>query len=218
MAVTTQNTKDKIMDVSTELFNAFLATNVSTIQIAHALGMSVGNLYYHFRNKEHIIREIYAERISVEIDALVMSKEERLSEIGMIRYLTGLANVICKYNFFYSEIYALTCDDPELKTIYRQRVKAFDRELKKPADTWIAVGLLKEGAADVIRDISEVCWMHVIGWLPFRMVATGEVNKEKLASDAVVSMLKVLRPYFTDSANERFERLLDFVEESERAE
>ena len=51
-------TKDRIIQAAVELFNAQGEQNVTTNHIAAHLSMGPGNLYYHFRNKEDIIRAI----------------------------------------------------------------------------------------------------------------------------------------------------------------
>ncbi|MFD1638217.1 TetR/AcrR family transcriptional regulator [Evansella tamaricis] len=51
-------TKDKITETAIELFNEHGTSQVSTNHIAEKMGISTGNLYYHFKNKEEIIREI----------------------------------------------------------------------------------------------------------------------------------------------------------------
>lgn len=54
-------TRDRIVAESLELFNAQGERNVTTNHIAAHLGMSPGNLYYHFRNKQAIIAELFAQ-------------------------------------------------------------------------------------------------------------------------------------------------------------
>ena len=48
-------TKEKIIETSIKLFNEKGCLNTSTRHIADELGISVGNLYYHFKNKEDIL-------------------------------------------------------------------------------------------------------------------------------------------------------------------
>ncbi|MGR5456657.1 TetR/AcrR family transcriptional regulator, partial [Vibrio alfacsensis] len=53
-------TRDKIVYAALDLFNLDGERNVTTNHIAAHIEISPGNLYYHFRNKQEIVREIFA--------------------------------------------------------------------------------------------------------------------------------------------------------------
>jgi AcrR family transcriptional regulator len=53
------STRDNILDAALELFNEQGTAAVSTNHIAAAINISPGNLYYHFRNKQDIIRSLF---------------------------------------------------------------------------------------------------------------------------------------------------------------
>jgi AcrR family transcriptional regulator len=52
-------TKERILLGSLDLFNLDAATEVTTNDIARELKMSPGNLYFHYKNKEQIVRELF---------------------------------------------------------------------------------------------------------------------------------------------------------------
>ena len=56
--------KEKIKSISLELFNSNETLSITTNHIAKSLGISVGNLYYHYKNKEEIIKDIYLQMSS----------------------------------------------------------------------------------------------------------------------------------------------------------
>ena len=53
-------TRDKIVFAALNLFNEHGERNITTNHIAAHIDISPGNLYYHFRNKQEIVREIFA--------------------------------------------------------------------------------------------------------------------------------------------------------------
>ena len=63
------DTKSRILDKALELFNERGTANVTTNHIAEALGMSPGNLYYHYRNKAEIVRGLFARIIAAWSEA-----------------------------------------------------------------------------------------------------------------------------------------------------
>ena len=54
-----QNTYNRIIENSLILFNEQGERNISTNHIAAHLGISPGNLYYHFKNKDEIIVQLF---------------------------------------------------------------------------------------------------------------------------------------------------------------
>ena len=52
-------TKNNILQKAIELFNKSGTASVSMNALAEVLGISAGNLQYHYRNKDQIIRAIY---------------------------------------------------------------------------------------------------------------------------------------------------------------
>ena len=68
-----RKTAERITQVTLDLFNRFGEPNVSTTLISSELGISPGNLYYHFSSKDKLINHLYDQ---FEVDML------RLLEAG----------------------------------------------------------------------------------------------------------------------------------------
>ena len=64
-----RHTSERILDTSLAMFNAQGEPNVTTNHIADELGISPGNLYYHFRNKEEIIRALFEQQFAEQMPA-----------------------------------------------------------------------------------------------------------------------------------------------------
>ena len=54
-----RRTAERILEVTLELFNRFGEPNVSTTLISAELGISPGNLYYHYPAKEELINSLF---------------------------------------------------------------------------------------------------------------------------------------------------------------
>ncbi|MEO8763442.1 MAG: TetR/AcrR family transcriptional regulator [Ginsengibacter sp.] len=85
-------TKQKILDASLHLFNENGISNVRLQQIADESGISVGNLAYHFNNKEAITESLIAN--------LIASFQDLLRHYGRYGSLSDM-------DFFIKEFYQL---------------------------------------------------------------------------------------------------------------
>ena len=72
-------TKDRILQISLQLFNERGERSVTTNHIAAELGISPGNLYYHFRNKQEIIKELALQYQKETLEMLALPPERPLT-------------------------------------------------------------------------------------------------------------------------------------------
>ena len=107
-------TRDRILDASLELFNQEGLAGVSTHRIAAELGISPGNLHYHFRTKELIVNWLFRrfeDRLApcIAANATVTA----LDDLWLSLHLTFEA--IDEYRFVYRDIEYLLKEFPELE-------------------------------------------------------------------------------------------------------
>lgn len=54
-------TRDLILEVALVLLNERGESIVTSVDLAHEMNISPGNLYYHFKGKEEVVEELYAQ-------------------------------------------------------------------------------------------------------------------------------------------------------------
>jgi len=191
-------TRDRILDAALQLFNQSGTAAVSTNHIAEALGMSPGNLYYHFKNKEEIIRALF-ERLFAASDALFVLPPDRAPALDdLLRLVEQNYALLAEFRFIYRELIALLRRDPVLHERWlavRARGFAGFREL---IAGFAAAGVLRAPAdpAEVDR-LAELCWLLSEFWPPSVEVSGAPLDQERLRH-GVALMLQVLRPYLVE--------------------
>ncbi|MDD2372232.1 MAG: TetR/AcrR family transcriptional regulator [Syntrophomonadaceae bacterium] len=201
------STKEMILEAARQLFNEHRSTNVSTKVIAAEMGISPGNLYYHFRNKEEIIRCIY-DQLSAAMDTLFWDSEARQSEAGIVQFYKDFGKLQKHYRFFYLELSVLVCNDPILLETYRQRSDRVMRQFNNVFLYWVSTGIMKKFKSDAEREMLVLnVWTLGQLWLTHADILDANIPPEVIQK-GILRLHALLRPYFTAKTNKKMERLL----------
>src|SRR6266705_4839154 len=124
-------TRRRILDTALALFNERGTAAVSTNHVAAEAGLSPGNLYYPFADKQEINRALH-ERYAAANEGLWEPGPGTPVNLASLR--TGLAcamELAWEYRFLEREMLALLRADPQLRDRYRG---AYERRLGQ----WLA--------------------------------------------------------------------------------
>jgi AcrR family transcriptional regulator len=110
-------TKEKILVSSVELFNRSGVVAVTTNHIAKELNISPGNLYFHFANKEEIIRHIFKQMCRETYQLWRIHKNEPL--LHPLDLIEKNFELFWKYRFFHREMYYLRRKDAVLSKMWK---------------------------------------------------------------------------------------------------
>ena len=193
-------TKGRIVEVATRLFNERGTAAVSTNHIAEEARISPGNLYYHFRNKEEIIRAIFGRMISAweAMGELPRDRAPTLTDLQQILEVTY--SVLWEYRFFYREFVALLRRDPELGRRYRDVREGGLANTVNLLKSFVASGVLREPEdPDELPGLAKLIWLIVEFWLPFVEMGEEAVGPER-SREGVGLMMRILEPYMTEEA------------------
>ena len=194
-------TRDKIIQASITLFNEQGERNVTTNHIAAHLGISPGNLYYHFRNKEDIILSIYEEyarNLLLDTIPKVTSEVKPLDTI--ILYMDAVFQMMMKFRFFYSNLPVLLDKNPSLREKYVEVQHSIAERVSQ-----LLLSLRRANMIDFddeeLNDMVSILRLINTFWLSFYQTQNivTEIN-DSVFYQGVLKILAILRPYTTEEA------------------
>lgn len=200
------STRERIVDTAIDLFNADGTGTVSTNHIAAAAAISPGNLYYHFRNKEEIVRAVYA-RLRPAWEAVNALPADRPPTVGdLAQILAENARIVWKYRFYYRELPALMRRDPELFRQYDEVRRGGLANIAALIGHFVASGVMTGPDDPVARsELARICWILADFWLPFEELG-GQPLDAGVVARGVAPILQVLDPYLTPMARAEVHR------------
>lgn len=199
-----EGTKERIVDTAIELFNDRGTRPVSTNHIAEAMGISPGNLYYHFSNKEEIIRAIYERAIADYDDFLSEVVNVTPDPVTTLGLFDGIFAHQWKYRFLQREFPALVRQDEQLCARYREmqdRRIGFYRLLGRH---WIETGSLHPMSEEELGDLVTAIWLVGDTWLSYLEAMGRGADEDELRRGSRL-IYALLRPHLTTSAAEAFQ-------------
>jgi len=93
--------RDLILKTALELFNSQGVSDISSRDISEVMGISYGNLTYHFPKKADIIMELF-HQMQRDLDEQFMNVQKEVHELHfMMTSLRRLLEVFHRYKFFF---------------------------------------------------------------------------------------------------------------------
>lgn len=134
--------RQRIVDTALRLFSERGFGETRMADVAAALGLQAGSLYYYFDSKEALLAEVVERQVSVGVDALRLVLEGEGSSEDRIRraiatHLEVFDDHADLYSLFHSE--RLEVIAPELAALVDERGRAYEQ-------LW--VGIVEEAIAD----------------------------------------------------------------------
>jgi AcrR family transcriptional regulator len=187
-------TKDLILQTARELFNQQGTARVTTNHIAKQADLSPGNLYYHFNDKDHIIKEIYENMIRDWEGAYNPIEGQEMHINALRNFIGDNFEMLWQYRFFYREMVALLNNNPALaKRHIEISQKRFLRQhnlLQKAVQD----GLLQFPTYAIQQDIVTMAWLIANHYLVHLESMGQQVEKADFEKGIDLVML-VFSPY-----------------------
>ncbi|MGV8916892.1 MAG: TetR/AcrR family transcriptional regulator [Pseudomonas sp.] len=122
-------TRDRILECALNLFNEQGEPNVSTLEIANELGISPGNLYYHFHGKEPLVMGLF-ELFQAELQPLLNPPANaQLAPEDYWLFLHLIVERLSHYRFLFQDLSNLAGRLPKLARGIRTLLNSLKRTL-----------------------------------------------------------------------------------------
>jgi AcrR family transcriptional regulator len=191
-------TKEKILETSANLFNEKGCLNTSTRHIADALGISVGNLYYHFKNKEEILITIFFEYMNIifkEVKLLDLQKDE----IFLLKnFLIDNLESDVKYRFLHLELNLLLITFPKFKLIMEEQLQNEIKMIKELLNHQIKYGYIKQMSEIEIDFLVSNSWILATTNLTYWNLLSSNIIEN--VKKSALNMYYLIKPYLTQKS------------------
>ena len=205
-------TKDRILQISLQLFNERGERSVTTNHIAAELGISPGNFYYHFRNKHEIIKELMHQYQVETLEMLSLPEDRPLTTNDKINYFQVLSGQLWNYRFIHRDVYHLVESNEDFKKIYPRFAGQVMQQGQRIYQAFVDAGLMKMTPSEIEALIINL-WIVLTNWTNF-LYMSGHISdnnhlEEKWVWQALRQMVFLEGPYLMGESRATYEQLLE---------
>ena len=192
-----RRTRERILETSLTLFNARGEPNVTTNHIADELEISPGNLYYHFRNKDDIIEQLFAQ-YEERIDRALVTPEDRLPGLEDIWLQLHLVfECIWDYRFLYRDLANILSRNRRLRIRFARILRRADEQAHDVMRGLLQAGVMRASADELDAAATNVLVIATF-WLNYAS-ARGDKDEQASIRAGIVQVMMLLAPFLRDA-------------------
>ncbi len=192
-----RQTRQRILDASLAMFNTQGEPNVTTNHIADELEISPGNLYYHFRNKDDIIEQLFA-RFEERMDAALAAPEGRLPGLEDIWLQLHLVfEAIWDYRFLYRDLVEILSRNRRLRLRFARILRRADEQAHAVMRGLSQAGVMRASGDELAATATNVLVIATF-WLNYAS-ARGDKDEHAAIRAGIVQVMMLLAPFLRDA-------------------
>lgn len=200
-------TKEKILAKALELYNEKGYNTITTRHIAAELSISPGNLHYHFKHSEDIIKILFSELI-VKMDELLneMKKKENKVLKDLYDFTFSTCEIFYSYRFIFVNFVDILNNIPEIKAQYEGINFSRKEEFYFIFSGLQKNNIFRENIPEFITDcLTEQIFIIADNWLTHnRMISKFE--REKAIHHYTLLQMNLFYPFLNDEQQKLYEQ------------
>lgn len=201
--------RERILERSLQLMNEEGAEAANTSRIAAELGISPGNLYYHFKNREEIVRVLF-DGLEAEFRAvLVEDVDPPISPARFAAFYLRSFDLAWRYRFVFCDLLGLLRRDEALAARYRTLQDWAIGELERLAGQFVRDGSMRRPRSPQgLHSIALNTWLIWMSWIRFLQVSGKQAIAREDMVAGVVQLVDVLAPHLDETFERAARRVL----------
>jgi AcrR family transcriptional regulator len=203
----TRDTRERILEASLAMFNAQGEPNVTTNHIADELGISPGNLYYHFRNKDDIVEHLFA-RYEARLDEALLLPDRRAPNLEDIWLQLHLVfESLWRYRFLYRDLVDILARNRKLKLRFARIMARSCASATALLRGLVEAGVMRASDAE-LRALAENILLVATFWMSFSAVRglRGEAGEADL-DRGIHQVMMLVAPFLRDAERDHLNAL-----------
>ena len=198
-------TKEKIYDAALALFNHEGIKNVRLQHIADRVGISVGNLAYHFPEMKRIIQGL-ERKIESDIRTKAYNWKDSAHLIDFDNRLIGYFYMMKKYSFYFLDAIEIERSYP---MVHAKRL-AYITHLIQEIKDWLLINKRHDTIAPFddaqhLDDLAEMIWFIIAFWLSKNKILD-KPDRQELAFR--IAIWNQIAPHFTEKGKIEYEVII----------
>jgi len=202
------NTKELILSTALELFNTDGLSKVTVRTIANKMGISQGNLNYHYKKRETIIESLYFQLVSRMDDNMSRNDAKTIGLPSLFSMSFVMMESFFEYRFFMLDFVQIMRESSKIKTHYLQLTKLREEQFAMLFSFLVKNEVLRE---EVLAN--EYLFLfkrfQILGdfWISSAEVTKPKLNK-KIIKEYSEIINQAIYPYLTDKGKKEYSELM----------
>jgi len=200
-----RRTRERILQTSLALFNREGEPHITTADIADEMNISPGNLYYHFRNKDDIIGELY-DAYEASVAPLLAVPDDPPPGVEDLWFLLHvLFERMADYRFLYRDLDEITSRSRKLASRFADLLQRLDATLLGLCRVLVDAGRMRASEREIgalAANAAVICTY----WMSWQRVG-GAYGDELNPDHAAYNVLALFAPYLVGSDRALLERI-----------
>jgi len=202
-----RRTRERIVETGLQLFNRDGAPHVTTADIADEMGISPGNLYYHFRNKDEIIALLFAA-FEQRLATLFAPPAGRMADVeDLWLFLHLLFEAMWDYRFLYRDLDEMLSRNRKLEARFARLVGRGRRTMQKLCAGMVAARTMEASESEIAALADNVALVATY-WMSYQKIASAEGRPQAFGLDrAAYQVLSLIAPFLRGPSRTLLDRL-----------